>query len=562
MTATATATSLMLAEFARLQPQIGALPAPAFTSLAGYRAWLAAQAITNTRQTQIRLTEQLQRLNALDSPGLADHERDAIIEELRTPLHFVQNERSKAYRLERPPLPLPAQEAVELQQTLALWQALIDAYSIAVRKQLELSLAQPFAPEVAAETARLASLALITARFSLLTALRAGLRPRVDFWRQADCIYFIAEHMQATRIPVADKLTHTAAATVSAHYIGLQLLAAAEPHGLSLRELQFASRWVRLWASKVPLLNTLPAESKTAPLCIKLASGQPAQRPASPPRKLETATWRWLDMHGLRKTLKQRLQGLLDGRRPDELKLGKSIGPEECRALLQTLYARWCKADSSEINNAQTTSEYQLVAGLANIHQLLGGRTPAPAAASTYLRPGAYDQLATLGHIHPPSQLQSPATITPETWQVQNLNLRSLLLQQPSQQAASARLCTGQLLALRENATADWQLARLLWLRLDMDAPDGPVLQAAAERLPGLPNPLIVYPWVPGNPRSQPLIALQLPALPQLKQAASLLLPPGHFQAQLKLEIRQPQVQAVQLTRLLARGPDHDWCAM
>lgn len=561
MTAAASATALMLAEFARLLPQTSTLPAPAFLSLAECRSWLAAQAITNTRQTQIRLTEQLQRLNALNTSGtreLDDKQREAIIDSLRSPIHFVQNERSKVYQTERPALPLPAQELVELQKTLTLWQTLIDAYSLALRKRLERSIAQPFDPELAAEVAQLATLALITARFSLLTSLRAGLRPSADFWRQADGIYFIAEHLQATSLPVADKLTHTAAATVSAHYVGLQLLAASEPHSLSLRELQFTHRWIRRWTNKVPLLNSLPATSATTPWCIKLASGQPAQPQVTAPRKLETATWRWLDMHGLRKTLKQRLQGLRDGRSPEELKLGKGLNADECKTLLQILYARWCKAQSMERfqppHRAHETHEYQLVAGLTSIHQILGGRTPA--SASAYLRPGAYDRLATFGHLQPPSQLHSPTVIAAENWRGHSLNLKTLQLQRAT--AEGARLYAGQLIALKENPTADWQLARLLWLRIDLETSDGPVLQALAESLPGRPSPVTIY--LAEATRPQPLIGLQLPAVPQLNQAASLLLPPGHYRPQLKLEIRQPQTQTLQLTRLLARGQDHEWC--
>jgi len=85
-----------------------------FTDSAGCKRWIDQLTPTNVQLTQQVLTGQLA---SLDAAPLAPLERLKILETLREPVHFVQNESAKRYVGK--PLPLEAGESAVWENVIA-----------------------------------------------------------------------------------------------------------------------------------------------------------------------------------------------------------------------------------------------------------------------------------------------------------------------------------------------------------------------------------------------------------------------------------------------------------
>lgn len=553
-------------------------PAPAFMRLADCKRWLATVPITNTALAREQLLQQLERLYHQPLPA---SERLAMLEFLRDTLHFIHDEWQRPYRLQRPALPLagPHQESFSIMQRL--WQALSHGYLRILQAHREAAATATASKELDSNAQQQAALAATRALAAMqqlqLDHHLLGLIPPAAFWRQLHRSYFAAETLAISQSVDADK------SSPLTRYIEILLLAAAQAHALQTRQLDQVAYWARRWAPKVGLSQQPPEDLRTPPLCINLASDAPAShQPAA-----ASDTLRWLNLHTLRKTIKQRLLKLSAGASPQELKLGKHCQQPACQRLLQRVYRDWCKGghpDNLNLSSTASNSDHDLdhtphcdlLTGLDEIHFQLSGRPFQPPRQSIYLGQQAHAELATFGH-RTGQQADQPPAQASERWllsasDVVKLQLRRVLSVAP---ADNKPLMPGQLLGLRlADEAAHWQLACLDWLACASDAGSANdadtlhmrVLHAGVRLLPGKPQALTIIRKTDGSPQAEYARGFQLPALPGVAQDASLLLPSGWFRAALCIECIECGLQGgerrqrVRLDELLERGANFERC--
>ncbi|SMB21331.1 protein of unknown function [Sterolibacterium denitrificans] len=546
-----------LANLALPSPDGG--PAPQFTSLADCKRWLADLAITNTALARDQLLQQLERLNRHPLPAA---ERLAILEFLRSPLHFIHDEWLRPCLLQRPELPLAAATEAGFAAMHMLWQALASGYLLVLQNAGAAATASQSSADERTQAALAATRALATMRSIHLDHCHLGLLPDPDFWQRLHRIHHAAECLDVSQLAVADKPAGMAALTAAGAYVETLLLAAAQPHELQPKQLDNVAYWARRWAAKVPLLLQPPEDPRTPPLCIDLSgstAGAYAQPPASPPASL-----RWLDLRALRKTIKQRLVKLGEGVSPQELKLGKGCVQPDCELLLRRVYRDWCKGGRPAIDT--TSRPCELLTRIESIHFQLSGKPFNPVRQSIYLDKRAHEELATFGHVATRAAgatgaVDNAAIVPPEHasehWQAAAGSLVDLQLQRPLAQPGSA-LTAGRLIGVRQQHAPGWQLARIGWIASDLGTAS---LRASIRLLPGTPQAVSLIRAVEGTSKTEHCRGFHLPAVPGLEQAATLLTPTGWFRPGQPIEIQGERSQKVRLSKLLERGADFERCA-
>lgn len=531
-------------------PQLTAEQPPQFTSLITCEEWLAGVPITNATQAQAQL---LRQINLLNHFKLAAEERLKILETLRAPVSFVHDECQKRYVARPRPLAPPEQAALD--SNLALWQALETGYLHCLQDCLDATFCSTGVLTRAAFAATRALTALLSA---YLDHCAAAILPPPSFWQRVHKTYLATEKIQATLLPVEDKLRHNPAVTAAATYVEILLLDAALPFELDAREIAQVSYWAHRWSAKVAILPALPEDLRTPPLCVDTGSDQPA---GFHPAAGENA--RWLDLGHLRKTIKQRLVKLAEGESPKDLKLGRDCVQPACEQLLTQVYQDWCKGGRNNAGKPPQHAAFQIATGIEAIHYFIGGRVFHAPEQQVYAK-REHDRIATFGSITRHSEAGKPQPgFTLEHWQaleetLDMLRLRRSLGPTGHSQIAGGRLACHQLVAVRPGEQGNFQLGTIRWVTVS-DA--RALLVAGLRLLPGMPTASLLFNPGLGSIKGQYAPGFCLPAIAALHLPASVIMPDGWYRAGQILEIRTDAIIKVRMTQLIERGTDFDRCA-
>ena len=513
------------------------------------RAWIETLPIADPAQSQALLLERIAGLNAT---GLPARDRLAILETLRGPIHFAQGEGAKRFA-GKPLPPSPAEESA-FDACRKLWLALIEGY----RKCLDACLADD--PSILPEAATIAH-RLLAARAMLQADLyRSGRRPDADHWRQIHGLYAAAERLGVADRPVEDRLrlgklpTHPAGA-----YAEALLLDAANPHELPLRHFEFMARWARRWASKVRVLDAPPTLStKAIPLCVDLASGEPADYR---PHAGEGA--RWLETAELRHSLKKRLVLLGEGRSPAELHLGDDCPQPLCGQLLEQVYSLWCKGNIIRPPQRQAGEGIcAIIAGIDGIHYFVSGRKPfkEPERTSIQKLLREREAMALFGQAAQPAAAQPKPTHATEEWRLdehwlmQETGAWGLRISRPLA-AAGRRIGQGQVIGVDLKDSKGYLLGIVRWALLEGDR-----LALGLHLYPGKPEAAAVRGTGVNAAKESYRQALRLPAA-RAGEPASVVLPAGWFKPDRILEVLADKPQRIKLIGLLDRGSDFERAA-
>lgn len=514
--------------------------APAFTSVEQCKEWLARQPRSNPLQMQALLTGQLARLNRT---ALDPVQRLQILERLREPLHFAQNECARRFAGRPLPLAVPEQQVFEGNRTV--WHKLIEAYGLCLEAclQPDSSLADHAALVVQRRLAALGA--------EQLDSYRAQHDTSPGFWHRLHQAYGAAERLGVADTPALDPLHHKRAhITPRAAYTLALLLHAASPYELGLRPLTLVYRWSQRWSRKAMLQESAPVVPKVPPLVVDLNSDAPGT--FLPP---EGGRLRWLDLGPLRHSLKKRILLLQHGASPAELKLGDELTAEGCEALLQHLYRRWCRGYSSRSGARRTgAGQAELASGFAAIHYYLTGKPFREQDSAWAYNKQQADELATFGnvsHRHEENFIAQHGIIL-EKWDILDEGPTGLRVERGADQPGH-RLCSGQLVAVRQSDGKGFLLGCARWV------------QATAERkvlagimlLPGIPVGITARGTGMATTEHYQR-AFELPAVPQLQAPASFILPPNSFRAGRLFQVMGDEPRQVRLTCLLERGSDFD----
>ncbi len=522
-------------------PPLDSADPPAFKTVAACNSWIAALPPDSPGQAHGQLLKQVGLLTRVQ---LDARERLAILDALWTPIKSVQNHH--AQRFAAKPVPLDMAGKTAFKAVDALWHALYQSYLRAVADSLQ---SQATLAPALQRTFEI----LLQQQFDYARA-RQPLAPM--HWSRLHELLALAEQHGATMIAVDDTARCGATqVTPLEPYAAAMLLQTAGPYGLRLPQLTWTERWARRWGSKFALLTVPPAELKAVPLCVDLASDQPASyRPAA------GAGARFLDTAELRKSILSR-QTLLDQNTPPEmLQLGNDCTQPECGALLKKLYQAWCQGGIPRRSERKPgVPGATLISNVASIFDELSGgmslAAPVPLTNADIRK--QRDAMAIFGLTRGLKFGVLEKTPNPHVergWTVFDENVSGFRLERPLAQGG-APLTLGQLIALRPAGMKGFLLASVCSIEAGFEDK----LQVGVILLPA-PASAIAFKAVGLNAAKEPLQpGFLLPALAPTKEPPSVILPSGRFRAGRTVEFQDGVGHyRIRLTHLLERGEDYD----
>lgn len=522
-------------------PPLDATEPPAFMTAAACAKWITALPANNPAQTHAELLGQLARLTRTP---LDPHERLAILDVLWPQLQAAQNHRAQSFAAKPVPLDAPAQTAFKAVD--ALWQALCQCHLRAVADSLQTPAFLATALQRVLEILLLRQFDHARARQALLPA----------HWSLLHQLLALAEQHKVATVPVDDPARHgTTKTTPLASHAAAMLLQAAGPYGLLLPQLGWTERWARRWGSKLSLLTAPPAELRAVPLCIDLASDQPAgYRPAT------GSGARFLDTAELRKSILSRLTLLDQNTPPEALQLGNDCTQPECGDLLRKLYQAWCQGGIPRRSERKPgVPGGKLISQVASIFAELSGgmQLAAPSTlTSTDIRKQR-EAMAIFGStrgLKVGAPQKAPNPHLESGWTVFDENVSGFRLERPLAQGG-AQLTVGQLVAVQPVGMKSFILAPVRWIL----AGDDNKLQVGVALLPAPASAIAIKAAGLNAAKEAMQPGFLLPALEPAREPASVILPPGRFRAGRTVEFEDGVGHyQIRLTRLMERGEDYD----
>lgn len=542
-------------------PPTGTEQPPAFTTAVACQDWLATVPMANAVQAQSML---LRQLNLLHRYSLPVNERFAILEALRGPLCDVQEDASKKFAGK--PLPLAPHEQAALETSLSVWLELTLGYLrcfdeccggvSASRAEL-----QKLREQCGADAKRSHQAALMAQRTIAVFAnwqldlCRGGLLPDALYWQKLNQIIQAAELLGIATRAVHDTVLHGSSHTGAlAAYSECCLLSAANVYELPARHLTWVARWARRWGPKLALLSAPPEDirNRAVPLWVDLGSDRP---PTYLPRQAEDG--RWLETTELRKSIVARIALLEQGRAPGELQLGDDVTQPAATILLQRVLQRWCKGGVTRRQDRHPANEEcKVVIGLENVHYELSGRIPfrAPSISDTSLR-REREEFETFGTHRQRHVTPGKGDAHVETWRVVDESTSGMRIRRPLKDGA--RIGAGQVVAAKIGDGAYYVLGNVRWVLREGDS----TLIVGLQLFPGEARPAAIRALDASGTRSVWSQGFALPAIPALKESASLVVPAGTFRLDRTIEVLvDQQTEMRKLFRVLDRGIEFERC--
>lgn len=487
--------------------------------------------------------ERVERL--LDSvSSLPAGERYGVLEEVRGILTRLAEEWAGRYR--NKPLPLGEAEENCLRRVTAAWQQLAGGYALCL---------PPEKPEIAdsagaCHTAGLLYCGLLCRGQVILEHYRARCGLPAGAWRELHGVYALAEDWGLALTPLASDGAERPRHCCAAAYVGLLLVELANPYGRSVRDIDLIRGWAELWA---PLVAVRRPDAGGPAYVLEL-KGDEALRLAAPEER-HGVDVRQLDTAALAAQIGETLAALKNKVSPSSLGLGDENFVHVSQ-LLQQVARPWRQAAAfRRFRRFPAAGTARLCGGFEAMHYHVSGREfVRPDAAAAYSRE-EYENLFTFreqvdGGL--PRSRRRLAEFAVDEWQVENHSANGFRL---SRSAAGLKVAHGQLLAIRPHDGEHFLLAQAVWLMQEL----GGGLLAGVALLPGVPVGVAVR-MASGSAGAgdQFLRAFLLPALPAVKEEASLVIPSGVYRASLVLDLHESggNQRPIRLKSVLQRGID------
>lgn len=404
-------------------------------------AWLGRQPQANAPAMLAALLEQIHLYNTVSTPAQL---RFATLDSLRHSVFSVSA--NCQHRFEHKPLPLLPAEQATLDAVRELWRAYATGYVRCLQASLEQDIS------VSGISSTLAHRALCCLRMEQLNGYLAASEPSTGFWHTLHAIYACAEHLGATRTPIADRhMGETRESTVSGQYCMALLLHLACPFSLPRRHFAALNRWLARWREQAEIVTPADNALKSCCLALDLAQDCPLHDPQP-----TSSTVRWLSLNGVLRKMRKRVDRLSAGESPENLKLGSGLAADTCISLLKRTAQRLRSPQPIECDPPQKDEPVLVATGLENIHRALGGRSLEALSPQFRSKLNA-DRLAIFGHI-PENENRLP--IQTETWWLRKQQADRFELQRPSDQGG-ARVALNHWLAIKMPQSPDFALASI-----------------------------------------------------------------------------------------------------
>jgi hypothetical protein len=536
-------------------PATGSDQPPQFLTPDQCRTWLKSLPLSSPIQAQAQLLRQLHLLNRYALPG---DTRLMLLEALREPIHFVQEESAKKFSAK--PLPLAPPEQAALDTSHGLWEALVTGYLRC------LDACSGGDALLKGQAALICQRALAALADDLSDLVRAGYHPGSSHWRRAHALYAGAEALGVATAAVEDGLRASQPIAPAAAYAELLLLAAASLHELTPRQQTWVMRWTRRWAGKVSILAAPPSlDSSALPLCVDLDSENPASY-----RPLPGSGARWLETTELRKSLKRRITLLERGApedTPARLGLGDDCTQPACGETLKRLYPRWVKGGVLRRHERHPMSgTCRFVAGVEAAHYYLSGHQPfkPPGHATSEELRRQREEIATFDRVanrhmadYSRNQgFQLESWEVSEDWGMADQSNGGLRVVRPLKQAGG-RLGIGQLVAVQPPGSSTLVLGVVRWAQVRDEQ-----MTAGIQLYAGRALPVAVRGTGVMANREIYRQGFFLPAVASLQIPDSLILPPGSYKPKRIMEAWSPDgTREFRLVALIDRGADFERAA-
>lgn len=480
-------------------------------------AWLETVPLSRLTEAHEMLTAQTALLQKADFPAL---EKLRILEVLYQAAKHLQER--LADRFIGCALPLSIVEYSVWSSVIELWQIFHDAYAACLRcsGSAEEGLA-PHLPLVGLRCIELSGVA-IRDHHRVYRAVPAAL------WKQMHEAYANIDGRSLAHCGVADPLRDAMPARNCAGAYATALLGhLSNPYTMSPRQMQVTYRWAEQWASLVGVQLSPVVPAVTPVLSVDLRSGNPAD---SSTHGLVGPAIRYVVLEQLGQTLRRVLTLLRQGHAPASLGLGDDVRQPGCERLLTLLYIQWCGSGMNPLSGEREHGEeIRACVGFSSIERQLASE------AEAFRASGASPRTA-----------YGPLT---EHWNIASINAPGFIGVARGPEC-DARIQHHQLVAIKRRSASGFQLAVVQWLRREEDGE----LSIGLRLLPGLPHPSPVR----GADDDAETAGIMLPAAPEMRAPATLVLPPGVFHPGKTIVLTAGSERSARLLRLAERGADFE----
>lgn len=515
---------------------------PEFFDTETCKQWLKQRPLTNIQAVQRDLGEQLELLGHHPLPAL---ERLKLLEQLRETVAYVTDELGKKYRSK--PIPFASLEQLAWKNAETLWQELGKNYHLCLHANIEGDAG------VAPFTALITQRAMSCVVKQMLEHGHAFLPVPPSLWSLLHALYAHVEENGVAAKRIKDSLNREDGSDSCEGVYARALLASlADPQRLSSRQLLQLDRWLDKWAPRTPISREQPPTPSLPLVAVDLASDC---GPMVYTGQVMTEK-RFLDTERTAMSLRKRIKFLRGGGNPAETGLGEECVQPGCEVFLSALYQRWCEVQPSRNHPRNSTeSPVQICFAFPAIHFFLNDDTPFKQPGETLdLPPEIMEDMRMYGRITKRTEklLVKRLGFNLENWRCLDRSTGGFRLMRSGE---GERVNQNQLLSLRPEDEAHFTLAVVRWLTAH---PDGSI-SIGTRALPGVPTPLSARPIALNQLNASPFVpAFQLSAVPELNQAASLVLPIGWYQPGRLIHIYGSQMEEAKLTSLLEKGANFD----
>lgn len=473
-----------------------------------------------------------------------------LLEKTRAPLAYAESEIAR--RFHNKPVPLGESEEVAFRLCIEAWRKMAAAYE----RCLPAADGDEGGPEFLVRLATVLQRNLNYTGLVILEHYRARRELPAGLWLDLHRAFRLAESHGIAYLPVDDPLVDgERQVNCAATYLALLLTDLAGPYCHGMRELNLIHDWA-LQGAPLLTLATPRDDRELPPYLLELGKDAPLH-PACANSDPGAADLRCLDTARLGVRIGQLLTLLHQRVPPAQLGLGEETAGKVIELLEQLRHCWGQEILPRRFRRFPALGSAKVVGGFAGMYQNIAGVDfEQPDSASVYSR-GEFDQLFTFREQSEPGAhlaFKPKTDFPPDDWTVINHSASGFRL---LRNAAGEAIRHGQLLAVKPHDGEHYILALVTWLRQDQSGE----LEAGLAALPGVPEGVGVRILIPGTPSDERFVrAFVLPALPAIREEASLVLPAGIYQASRILEVvhANGRLGQVRMNHILQRGSDFD----
>ncbi|RPI46731.1 MAG: hypothetical protein EHM59_06620 [Betaproteobacteria bacterium] len=483
-------------------------------------AWLETVPLARLADAHEMVSAQIGLVARTEIPAL---ERMRVLEILYQTAKHLQDEFSR--RFIGRALPLSIVEYSVWNTVVDLWRSLYDGYHACLRRCVRDDATLAHAPLLALRCIELTA-AAIREHHRVYRAVPAAL------WKRLHDSYANAERHGLVTADVPDPLRASAITRTCAGAYARALLAhLSNPYTMSPRQMDVMYRWAELWESLVHIgLNPTPP-GLTPVLAVDLRSCAPA---GASHRAEPGPAVRYLGLEQLGQTLRGVLTLLRQGHDPAALGLGDDCQQPGCERLLTLLYIQWCGSGIGQLGpQSEHGEDARACVGFHIVVQQLASEAEAFRSGTASIRT-AYGPLT-------------------EHWSVMGVSAPGFISVARGPEC-DERIEHHQLVAIKRRSASAFQLAVAQWLKHEEHGE----LSIGLRVLPGVPHMSALRPLDDETASGSRTSAIVLPAAPEMRTPATLVLAPGLFSKGRVFELVSGTLRKVRLLRLAERGADFE----